>query len=159
MFAKVNRCGPRFTGHNDLNPQNILVDNDLNISGILDWSFAAEEPFQLAAAMPRLLRPRHEYAGTVLEEDQKGLVESLQCQAGSKYSNVVELLVWLYCREDCEYLQRLLEAVGSVSNFRVLAKTFMVDLKVDDNQEIKDFLTRRAMHESGWTADHVRKYW
>jgi hypothetical protein len=58
IFAKVNWCGPRFIGHNDFSPQYILVENDVNISGILDWSFAAEEPFQLAAAMPWLLRPR-----------------------------------------------------------------------------------------------------
>ena len=159
MFAKVDRCGPRFTGHNDLSSQNILVDNDLNISGILDWSFAAEEPFQLAAAMPRLLRQKRGYAGSVVEEDRKDLVESLQRQAGSNCSDVVELLMWLYYREDCEYLQKVLEAVGSVSSFRMLAKTFRFDLEVDEDQEIVDFLTRGAVRELRWTTDQVRKYW
>lgn len=59
--------------------------------------FAAEEPFQLAGAIPRLLRPRGGYAGTILREDQTGLVENLQRQGGSELSTNSEHEMSLYC--------------------------------------------------------------
>ncbi|KAK0609274.1 hypothetical protein B0T17DRAFT_546939 [Bombardia bombarda] len=41
--------------HEDLDPSNIIVDNEFNIKGIIDWGSARVLPAQLAIALPRFL--------------------------------------------------------------------------------------------------------
>ncbi|KFY35303.1 hypothetical protein V495_08032, partial [Pseudogymnoascus sp. VKM F-4514 (FW-929)] len=41
--------------HGDIQPQNIIVDGEGNITGIIDWSFASSVPLLRAAGLPRFL--------------------------------------------------------------------------------------------------------
>ncbi|KAH8799692.1 kinase-like domain-containing protein [Xylogone sp. PMI_703] len=41
--------------HEDLDPSNIMVDDDWNIAGIIDWGFARFLPARLAVSIPRFL--------------------------------------------------------------------------------------------------------
>ena len=43
--------------HGDLNPQNILIDDDYNICGVIDWEWSTTIPFQLFAMPPAALHP------------------------------------------------------------------------------------------------------
>jgi Phosphotransferase enzyme family len=49
--------GPFVLMHGDLTQQNILVDEDYNISGIVDWEWSATVPIHLFLAIPPALRP------------------------------------------------------------------------------------------------------
>jgi hypothetical protein len=49
--------GPFILMHGDLNQQNILVDNDYNITGIIDWEWSTTVPFQLFAMPPTAIHP------------------------------------------------------------------------------------------------------
>jgi len=46
---------PYLISHEDLAPQNIIVDSDYNIKGIIDWGFARFLPLQFAVSFPRFL--------------------------------------------------------------------------------------------------------
>ncbi|KAK2764992.1 hypothetical protein FQN54_008691 [Arachnomyces sp. PD_36] len=43
------------TSHSDLAGQNIIVDDEYNIKGIIDWGFACQLPLQFAVGLPRFL--------------------------------------------------------------------------------------------------------
>lgn len=176
-FIDSSPSDPRCIGHNDLSAQNIVVDQDLNITGyrffgatsklfantsnrILDWSFAAEEPFQLAAAMPKLLRPRPGYEGKVQQDDEADFVEALARHAGSdaEEQEFMSRLVKLYTSGDSEYLQSILEAVGSKSAFQTLAETFPSGDLINYDLEINDFLKRPVGLKSGLNEAELRSY-
>ncbi|KAH0542351.1 hypothetical protein FGG08_003289 [Glutinoglossum americanum] len=46
---------PFLVSHEDLSPDNIIVDNEYNIKGIIDWGFATLLPLQFAVYFPRIL--------------------------------------------------------------------------------------------------------
>ncbi|PMD54947.1 uncharacterized protein K444DRAFT_596730 [Hyaloscypha bicolor E] len=46
---------PFLISHEDLAPQNIIVDSEYNIKGIIDWGFARLLPLQFAVGFPRFL--------------------------------------------------------------------------------------------------------
>ncbi|KAI9861204.1 MAG: hypothetical protein M1813_005377 [Trichoglossum hirsutum] len=46
---------PTLISHEDLIPENIIVDNEYNIKGIIDWGFATFLPLQFAVYFPRIL--------------------------------------------------------------------------------------------------------
>ena len=41
--------------HNDLAPENIIVDDNYNVTGIIDWGFARKLPLQFGLTYPRFL--------------------------------------------------------------------------------------------------------
>jgi serine/threonine protein kinase len=55
--AAIFEEGPFILMHRDLTPQNILIDDDYNICGIVDWEWSTTVPFQLFAMPPTALHP------------------------------------------------------------------------------------------------------
>ncbi|RJE19161.1 Phosphotransferase enzyme family [Aspergillus sclerotialis] len=74
--------------HGDLSPQNILVDSEFNITGIIDWGFSAKVPFQMAAGFPRFLRlqPPLLPPNPVLQKDRESYNASLKAQSSQQVS-------------------------------------------------------------------------
>lgn len=107
----------RFVGHNDLAAQNILLDDDLNLAGIIDWNFAAEEPWQLAASLPAFLRPSASDVLGLAEQDRAYVVEILLEQTPVEYHELVSAVADMWSRPDFEYLQQMLDGVGRRDGF------------------------------------------
>ncbi|GAB1311865.1 hypothetical protein MFIFM68171_02075 [Madurella fahalii] len=68
-----SRNGPFYLKHYDDKGDHILVDDDHNITGIIDWEFASFEAKELAFSSPCMMRPvRKFYQGSneLTEEEQ-----------------------------------------------------------------------------------------
>ncbi|RDL42078.1 uncharacterized protein BP5553_02057 [Venustampulla echinocandica] len=55
LYPKLDKA-PVAIDHGNLSPQNIIVDSELNITGIIDWGFAAKVLIQMACGFPLFLR-------------------------------------------------------------------------------------------------------
>ncbi|CAD6446730.1 e5bd8db2-c2ee-4f87-83e1-d4eaa3249300 [Sclerotinia trifoliorum] len=69
--------------HGDLSPLNIIVDSELNVTGIIDWGYASKVPIQLAGRFPRFprflqLQQLVIPPSPTLQEDRKAYVASLK---------------------------------------------------------------------------------
>jgi len=61
VAACASPAGPFYLKHYDDKGDHILVDDDFNITGIIDWEFASAETRELAFATPCLMWPVREY--------------------------------------------------------------------------------------------------
>lgn len=67
---------PHVLVHNDLSSNNVIVDNDFNVQGIIDLGWAEMLPLQFAAEYPRFLtyEPVEEHSG-VFDWTQRDTVQ------------------------------------------------------------------------------------
>lgn len=148
----------RFVGHNDLSAQNILVDDDFNLTGIIDWTFAAEEPWQLAASLPAFLRPSASDVSGLAEQDRAYVVEILREQTPAGCRELVWAIADMWSRPDCEYLQQMLDSVARRDCFEQVAKD-LPDLKIADaGDDIAAFLYRRGTAADLQKVDVLAKW-
>ena len=72
-------CGPRFALHHaDLNVNNIYVDEDFNITCIIDWAFCSAVPLSMLLMAPGLPQSRHEIDASLFTAFEGGFRSSLQ---------------------------------------------------------------------------------
>lgn len=110
--------------------------------------------------MPRILRPRPGYEGPVQEQDHSDFVDALAGQTVSEQQEreFLDSLLEMYTSSDAEYLQKIIEAVGSKGAFQTLAQTFpCLDLTEHDT-EMDDFLKRPIGSDSGLDEEVLRKH-
>ncbi|KAK2805082.1 hypothetical protein FQN50_006327 [Emmonsiellopsis sp. PD_5] len=90
LLPKLDNA-PFAMDHGDLSPQNILVDSEFNVTGIIDWGFSAKVPFQLAAGFPRFLRlqPPVLPPSPALQKDRESYIRYLQGLASQEVSWMV----------------------------------------------------------------------
>ncbi|KAK2802082.1 hypothetical protein FQN51_004992 [Onygenales sp. PD_10] len=105
--------------HGDLSPQNILVDSELNVTGVIDWGFSAKVPFQMAAGFPRFLRlqPPVLPPSPVLRKDRESYITSLRGQS----SQLVSRMVLVQSPPDVDFQIYFLDSVISKGTHRWLA--------------------------------------
>ncbi|KAK2791821.1 hypothetical protein FQN52_004504 [Onygenales sp. PD_12] len=105
--------------HGDLSPQNILVDSELNVTGVIDWGFSAKVPFQMAAGFPRFLRlqPPVLPPSPVLRKDRESYITSLRGQS----SQLVSRMVLVQSPPDVDFRIYFLDSVISKGTHRWLA--------------------------------------
>ncbi|KAF2137780.1 uncharacterized protein K452DRAFT_235383 [Aplosporella prunicola CBS 121167] len=147
-----------FMGHGDIAAPNIIIDSSFNISGILDWSFGAYEPFQLAAALPRIFRAETPLNPTVREQDRKCFINALRAELNPENRDIVLGLIRMYSQPDLDYRQQVLEAVISKGAFKSLSQSFPLKPAVDVDLEISQFLRRRVGQKSGLTKNELLMY-
>lgn len=89
--------GPFVLMHGDLSQQNILVDEDYNISGVIDWEWSITLPLQLFLTPPPALHPYKIPTPAELEGKEK---ELFLCDVGEYLEcfRVRETLVSTNCR-------------------------------------------------------------
>lgn len=148
----------RFVGHNDLAAQNILVDNDPNLTGITDWTFAAEEPWQLAASLPAFLRPSASDVLGFAEQDRAYIVETLLEQTPVECHELVSAVADMWSRPDFEHLQQMLDGVGRRDCFKQVARDFPDPKLADAEDDIAAFLIRRGSNANLRKEDIMAKW-
>ena len=72
-------CEPRFALHHpDLNVNNIYVDEDFNITSIIDWEFCSAVPLSMLLMAPGLPQSRYEIDTSLFAAFERGFGSSLQ---------------------------------------------------------------------------------
>ena len=130
----MQNTGPFALFHVDFGDHNILVDDDYNVVGVIDWAGAYVLPLEFAAIYPDLLYtlPEVFWRGSPLEmvaeemsksqrvlqrryleyvcqvEQKRGYKQKLSVLLGS-YSSTVALCVRLYCDGNRNCLEALLD--------------------------------------------------
>ncbi|KAK3169308.1 hypothetical protein OEA41_008691 [Lepraria neglecta] len=86
--------------HPDLSVNNIFIDNECNITCIIDWAFSTSVPFSALLVTPGLPHPRDEMAPSLteafrsgFEEDQHSFGDGLKIETGRRHA------VWDNCRK------------------------------------------------------------
>lgn len=80
-------CEPCFALHHpDLNVNNIYVDEDFNITCIIDWAFCSAVPLSVLLIAPGLPQSRHEIEASLFAAFEGGFRSSLQ--EGSQFQGV-----------------------------------------------------------------------
>ncbi|KAH8690196.1 kinase-like domain-containing protein [Talaromyces proteolyticus] len=152
---------PFLISHGDLSSNNILVDNDYNITGIIDWGFATYQPFPLAGGLPRFLVMETEESlipSSVTQQDRRSLVTHLS-QCSCEYA---PLLALMYGAADADYRWMVLEAVFSKGTHKWLAdcmwfksgSTSRIDREILE-REMEAFLSGRVNLGANLTREQV----
>ncbi|KAK5988186.1 hypothetical protein PT974_12326 [Cladobotryum mycophilum] len=82
LYPQLNEA-PFAMDHGDLSPRNIIINSEQKITGIIDWGFASKTPIQLAAGIPRFLRPEPPLLplSPVIQKDRETYIMSLQVRS------------------------------------------------------------------------------
>ncbi|KAF2274411.1 uncharacterized protein EI97DRAFT_128266 [Westerdykella ornata] len=106
--------------HGDLAAQNIIVDSEYNITGIIDWGFASKVPAQLAGRLPRLLQLSELVLppSPILQEDRKAYITSLR----SHSSEAAYWMALIQSSPDVDFHHCLLESMRSKGMHHALAR-------------------------------------
>ncbi|KAE8353701.1 kinase-like domain-containing protein [Aspergillus coremiiformis] len=118
LLPELNKA-PFAMDHGDLSPQNILIDAQHNITGIIDWGFSAKVPFQQAASFPRILRLQDISLppSLVLQTDRETYIASLQFQI----SQARKWMALVLSLEDVDFRVCFLESIISKGMHQSLA--------------------------------------
>ncbi|KAK8150251.1 hypothetical protein G3M48_003317 [Beauveria asiatica] len=103
---------PFAIAHGDLSPQNILIDAQHNVTGIIDWGFSSRVPFQQAACFPRFLHLQNldvEPSSTLLK-DRETYMASVGCQ---KSPAVASMMIQVLSSENSDFQHCFLESIIS----------------------------------------------
>ncbi|WEW60409.1 hypothetical protein PRK78_005894 [Emydomyces testavorans] len=154
---------PFFIDHGDLSPQNIIVDSEYNITGIIDWGPASYQPFQLAASLPRFLAIEHSVdlaLSLMLQKDRSKFLEALTSES-PRSPTIVPMLVLMYSAPDVDYRRLVLEATVSKGRHKWFADELWTHSEskktVDVRREVDDFLARQSGRSSGLAVSDVMK--
>ncbi|KAF2240345.1 hypothetical protein BU26DRAFT_442836 [Trematosphaeria pertusa] len=111
---------PYAIDHGDLSPQNILADSEYNVTGIIDWGFAAKVPIQLAGRLPRLLQLQEPVLppSRTLQQDRKTYIASLT----SHSSEAASWISLIHSCKDVDFRDCFLESVISKGAHQLLAR-------------------------------------
>lgn len=83
----LNGSERRFAIHHpDLNVNNIFVDEDLNITCIIDWAFCSAVPLSMLLTAPGLPQSRHEIDASLLAVFENGFRHALE--ENSQYQDI-----------------------------------------------------------------------
>ncbi|KZF20524.1 hypothetical protein L228DRAFT_232091 [Xylona heveae TC161] len=106
--------------HDDLLPSNIIIDEEHNVVGIVDWGFAAKVPMQLAAGLPRFLyaQPPDRPPSQTLQEDRKVYLASL----ASRSSQAASWMSFIQSAEAVDFRTCFLESLMSKGMHAWLAR-------------------------------------
>lgn len=108
--------------HGDLSCRNIIVDSEYNITGFVDWGFAAKRPLQMACSLPRFLcleQPVLLPPPLILQEDRKIFISSLLLSGPSVLAKPISINL---SSEDIDFQQCFLESIVSKGMHRWLAE-------------------------------------
>ncbi|KAK3938555.1 kinase-like domain-containing protein [Diplogelasinospora grovesii] len=115
--------------HGDLRANNIIVDADHNITGIIDWAFAVKFPFQVAGGLPRLLQlePPTLPPDEVMQQDRKTFYDSLK-----RCCSMADAVAWMMAIQSAED----------------------VDFRTCYHETIRSKGTHKWLAEQGWKLPH-----
>ncbi|CAG9947025.1 unnamed protein product [Clonostachys rosea f. rosea IK726] len=136
---------PKLISHEDLDPSNIIVDEEYNIKGIIDWGFARRLPSQLAIGLPRFLG---------IEPSQ--LDEPLPPDVAKFSSTLLQPSSTLYQDRHCltSHISSMVsEADGQnkATALRKLVLSVLSDANVDWRRLLFESVSSKGMHR--WMAD------
>lgn len=85
--------------HPDLSVNNIFIDDDCNITCIIDWAFSTTVPFSALLVTPGLPHPRDEMSLSLIKAFRNGFEEG-QCSFGGalKTTRAQRRAIWDKCR-------------------------------------------------------------
>lgn len=116
--ATLSSSGGFPTRHLDLSTNNILVDDDLNITCIIDWSFASSVPRAELLACPGMPHPRCRPDSSPVPAFRSRFEERSDCKIDPQLWHHTEV-VWSFQRlvsvdslQDYHYFEKLYELVN-----------------------------------------------
>ena len=89
--TSVSSCGPYYLKHYDDKGDHILVDDDFNITGVIDWEFASAEPKELAFSSPCMMWPVGQFydGSNSLSDEELTFAQVFAKRGRSDLSNLV----------------------------------------------------------------------
>ena len=116
LDAKYPLCHP------DLSVNNVFVDDDCNITCIIDWASSTSVPFSALLATPGLPHPRDEMTPPLIRafrkgfnEDQRSVHEEFKTEIGRRHT------VWDNCRKIWLFTRLVnLDSLQDISHFTEL---------------------------------------
>ena len=91
VAESVSRIGPFYLRHQDDKGDHILVDNDYNITGIIDWEWASAEAKEVAFNSPCMMWPVADFydGKNALAEDEERFAAMFEKRGRSDMASIV----------------------------------------------------------------------
>ncbi|KAL1647140.1 hypothetical protein SLS58_002911 [Diplodia intermedia] len=125
---------------------------------IIDGSFAAREPFELAARLPRIFKDDVMRNSNVGRQDWASFLKALWGECDAATQEVVVNMSLMYVKPDRSYKQHLLETIASEGAFQVLAETFPKEVAKDVDLEMQQFLNGKVGSANQLTVEDLKKF-
>ena len=123
--------------HPDLNVNNIFVDEDLNITCIIDWAFCSAVPMSIVFTPPGLPQSRYELNVSLLCTFEKGIWHSHERDTHCQGVGMERVIRWMSSRNRQLWLLSRLLTFDTITDYH-LFKDFW-DLTESYNQDMTEF--------------------
>ncbi len=123
--------------HPDLNVNNIFVDEELNITCIIDWAFCSAVPLSILLTPPGLPQSRYELDVSLLRKFEKGFRQSLKENTQCQGVDTERAVCWMSSRSRQMWLLSRILTFDTTTDYH-LFKAFW-DLIGSYNQDMAEF--------------------